>query len=335
MRVSQAMDQLNEPPQPLFFVEGSETFLVRQFLRAVKRAAAPAGDDLGFNSAQFEEDTPPAAVLDELAAAPLLGGHKLVIYETKLFENQRRSGIDAAREQLLSYLDKPFDGTSLVVCAAQADGRLKLTKQFRKRAIHVQCDTPSGSELVRWIGQRVQALGGAITREAAGRMAQQVYGDLSLIDQELQKLVTFAGQRRKITAEDVQAAVAGSAEQSIFDLVDAVGQRQAIEAISLLRAMLRQGEPALRILAMVARQLRLIWQVQILTAQGKSQGAMRKQLGQHPFVIRKCSQQARFFQPGSLRRALRYTLDADLDIKRGRYDESLALERLVLRLQQL
>ena len=66
------------------------------------------------------------------------------------------------------------------------------------------------------------------------------------------------GDASTIEEADVRASVRDLAESWIFDFTKALAQRQAAPAVTLLRALFDQGEHPLRMLSVIARELRLL-----------------------------------------------------------------------------
>ena len=187
---------------------------------------------------------------------------------------------------------------------------------------------PRDAELPGWVQQRAKAKGGEIERDAAAVLAALIGSDLRLLDQEIEKLLLYA-EDRKVNVEDVQALVSRARETSVFDLVDCVGHRQAGRALMLLHHLLDEGEPPLYLLAMLARQIRILIQVSSLQAQGMSQPDIATRLKLHPFVVEKGLAQAKSFTIPQLEAAHQHLVDADWSIKTGDIDPVLALDLLV------
>jgi DNA polymerase-3 subunit delta len=156
-----------------------------------------------------------------------------------------------------------------------------------------------------------------------------VGGNLRLLDQEITKLVTYTAGERAITGEDVDAIVPYAQAVIIFDLVDALGQRNGRAAARTLHGLLDAGAAPLYLLAMIARQFRLLIQVKELQGLGVNQQGIVKTLGLHPFPARKLQAQAIRFNASQLETILRWILDADVAIKSGQMEPEAALDLLV------
>ena len=246
----------------------------------------------------------------------------------------------ALLDDLAAYLPNLPPTTWLVfvedrtLAAAHPILKLAETEARQKRAVIKSFRQPKDWEVPKWIEQRARSKGGNLNREAVDLLAAMVGNDLRLLDQEIDKLLLYAGGRR-VTVEDVQTLVSYARQASIFDLVDCVGRRQADRALLLLHRLLDEGEPPLYLLTMLARQVRILIQVSELSAQRLAQGEIAARLKLHPYVVEKTAAQAHNFSPAQLEAAHQRLVETDWSIKSGDMDEVLALDMLVVALTRM
>lgn len=274
--------------------------------------------------------------LDELRRAcetvPFLADRRLVIV-TGLLNRLARGKERGLQEGLLHLLQTLPDTTRLVFVE---DGDLPEDHPVlkfaagRKEGVVRRFVPPSLEALPGWIQQRARRHSGEMEREAANRLAQIIGpGDLRLLDQEIVKLVTYAGPGRAVTADDVAQLVPYVQQAVVFDLVDALGRREGRQAALLLHRLLDAGENPMGILAMVVRQFRLIILAKDLSGRGENAESIARLLGIHPFVVRKVVAQSGYFSSAQLEQVYRYLLDLDLAIKSGDLTPEAALDLLV------
>lgn len=212
---------------------------------------------------------------------------------------------------------------------------LKLAKaeEQNKQGFARLFDKPNEKQLPRWIEQRARDKGGTIDREAVQELAELIGNDLRQLEQEIEKLLVYAGGR-EVGIEDVQILVSRASQTSIFELVDCVGRRETDRALRLLHRMLEDGAHPLYLLTMLARQVRILIQVKELQAEGRRQQEMARQLKLHPFVVGKGAAQSRNFDMVELEAAHERLVETDWAIKTGAMEEVLALDTLVVKLTQ-
>jgi DNA polymerase-3 subunit delta len=218
--------------------------------------------------------------------------------------------------------DRELPSNHPILKVAQAEGK-------KEKAFIKLCKKPKDWELPNWIRQRVRSKHGNIDGEATEVLAALVGSDLRLLDQELDKLLIYT-DGQAVAAQDVRLLVSRSRETSIFDLVDNVGRRETGRALRLLHHLLDEGEPPPYLLAMLARQVRILIQVSELQAQGLTPDQMAKRLKLHPFVVKKGIAQAQNFKLHQLEEAHQRLVETDWSIKRGDVEAVVALDMLVV-----
>jgi DNA polymerase-3 subunit delta len=213
---------------------------------------------------------------------------------------------------------------------------LKLAEEERKRrrGFVKLFELPQDRHLPAWIDRRAQAKGANLSSEATRLLAVLVGTDLRLLDQEIDKLYLYAGERQ-ITTQDVRALVSRARQESIFDLVDCVGRRETDRALVLLHRMLDAGEAPLYLLAMLARQIRILIQVKDLQGRGLGKNEIAGELRLHPYVVEKGMAQAWNFSLSQLEAAHHNLVETDWAIKTGGLEDLVALDLLVVNLTHI
>lgn len=86
---------------------------------------------------------------------------------------------------------------------------------------------------------------------------------------ELEKLISFVGERPLINQDDVEEAVGRTREEEIFALTNALGEKNQLAALSALKHLLDQGIHQLMIMTMLSREIRLLLQARVIVDSGK------------------------------------------------------------------
>ncbi len=239
---------------------------------------------------------------------------------------------------LAAYLSRLPDASHLIFVEpktiAKSNAVLKAAQALGSRA-RIQEFEPLNArkgDLNRWISERAGAKGGAIQPAAVTLLAAYVGNDLRLLDQELEKLLIYAGPRHAVSEDDVRRMVPAAAQTSIFEMVDAVAARDSRSALRLLHELLDDGEAPLYLLFMITRQFRILLQVRLLQTANLAPSELAQRLGQHPFVIEKATRQARQFTVSQLEAILARLLQVDLALKSSGNNPVLELDMLVVAL---
>jgi DNA polymerase-3 subunit delta len=194
--------------------------------------------------------------------------------------------------------------------------------------IHIY-NLPKRWEMPRWIEGEAKKQGGKIEPDAAARLAEMVGEDTRIAAQELTKLLTYANYERPITLVDVEKVSLVSAQGSVFELVDALGQGDGKKAQHTLHQLL-ENEEAFELWGMVIRQFRLLILARELLDANGSAAEIQRSLGLHEFVAQKVTVQARRFSMPALESIYHKLLEIDEGAKTSRVPLDLALDTLVV-----
>jgi len=109
-----------------------------------------------------------------------------------------------------------------------------------------------------------------MTDKAFALLKERVKDEV-LLEQELDKLIDYAGDKDTIELKDVAAVVTQTHEDTLIALFEAIAQRNQKELIAILQNLLAQGVHILAIQNYLVRQLRLLLQAKdmesLLTSQ--------------------------------------------------------------------
>jgi DNA polymerase-3 subunit delta len=243
----------------------------------------------------------------------------------------------ALAKELIAYLERLPETTRLVFVEpktlAKNNTVLRHAQKDKKHAHVKEFQSPQPRQLPKWIQGRVQTKDGKIELAAVEALAAHVGPDLRLLDNEIEKLITYSG-RSPISAEDVRELVVSVQESNVFELVDALGRKEATVALNLLHDQLNHNAVPQQLFALIIRQFRMLLQMKDLAARGMTVDAARDQLKMHPFVAFKIWKQALNYTLPRLEEIHRRLLETDIAIKTGRSEPVVALDALVVELTQ-
>lgn len=319
---------------PVYLLYGKEDFLIRQVLKRLHAALIQEG--IGeFNYEKLDGSVAaPARVVDSAGQLPVFADKRLVVVKpAPWFSAARGEERETGEAVLLKYIEDPAPSTCLVMVAGEKiDSRKKLVKAVKKTGQVVEFAALKGSELFRWIENAFRERGKKADRAVMEYLSVAVGNDLTLLSLEIEKVAAFTGDRAKVSLEDVHQTVSYTSSVGIFDLIDTVGSKRGFEAITMLRELVRKGEPELKILSMLAKQLRNMLKIQVLVQRGYREEQIAKEIGLHPYVVRKGMRQCRNFSREELVLGLEALLDADVFGKTGRGEPRALLEIAILKM---
>ncbi len=342
-------------------IHGPAELLRAEALARIQAEIAPDPELATLNTVRLDSRTvTPQALQNACDTLPFLAERRLVIVENLLarlsgqgkrqdktsqpdVEEAESSEADEPSADLrgqakafLAYLAQVPASTELVLMeadSASGAGLRKIQELARGgQARIVLCEKPRKNELPDWIRNRARLRGIKLDAAAVQDLADFVGDDLRQLDQELVKLGDYAAGRT-VTRNDVRALVSATRAANVFELVDALGLGDGPTAGRLMyRALHIDGEPPLRLLAMIARQYRLLIQVKALQAQGARPPEIAQALNLGEWAVPRFIGQAHRHTFDRLERAMERILAADEAIKTGRLTDHEALDVLLAEL---
>ena len=190
---------------------------------------------------------------------------------------------------------------------------------------------PRQWEMAGWIITETKNQGGEIEPPAAAKLAEMVGVNTRQAGQEIAKLLAYVNWERQVKVGDVEAVSIVTAQESVFDFVDALATGDSKSAQHLLHRLL-ENEDAFSLWGMVIRQFRLLLMArEVLDSRG-SKDEVAQALGVHPFVAEKTTGQAHAFTLPVLERIYHKLLEIDEGVKTGKSTLELELDALVVEL---
>ncbi|MGE7601155.1 DNA polymerase III subunit delta [Peribacillus sp. NPDC097675] len=320
---------------PIYLVYGTEAYLINETKQLLIEHVLQE-DEMDFNFSQFDlEEIPIETALEDVETLPFIGERRLVFMQNPFFltAEKSKSKVEHNVKRLEAYLSDPVPYSIVVLTAPyeKLDERKKITKELKRKAVLVEAKKLGDRELKVWVKERVAEYHVQIDDQATELLLELAGTNLMMLTNELDKMALYVDDDKRITVEVVEKLVAKSLEQNIFTLVDSVLQRRMESAMTILHDLLRQNEEPIKILSVMAGQVRLMYQVKELSRQGYSQQKIAGQLRVHPYRVKLALEKTGKFQERELLSIIDDLAEADYKMKTGQADKAITLELLLLK----
>src|SRR6202171_3887759 len=193
-------------------------------------------------------------------------------------------------------------------------------------------------EAVRWLSDYCagREVGVKIDADGARELVDALGGDMMMISNELEKLILYVGEKKRVTLGDVETMVLAAKQRSLYELTDAISARDRTRALEMLDAILSSGDgddASIGHLYMLAKTFRQM--LVILERNVRDQRMLWAALWQGfrvpPFAADDIIRQARRYKSKrELTRAIRLVAKADLALRSNPTSKRMVLEKLVL-----
>ena len=268
LTASQLSSHLAKGLAPLYLVAGEEPLLIAESLDAIRAAARKAGHserevldaDKGFNWQR---------VMDSCASMSLFASRRLV--EVNLPSGA--PGVEGSKVLQQLAAKPPQDVLLILICGAidwrSRQGSWYSAWEQAGGALYFEPLKPA--EQGAWLSARLKSAGLTLDEEALTLLAQRTEGNLLAAGQDVEKLkLLFPGGR--ITAAELEQAVADSARYEAFDFIGLMQNGDAAGAVRSLARLREEGFEVPEILGALAWSLRQWAQAQAAFVQTRDAG---------------------------------------------------------------
>jgi DNA polymerase-3 subunit delta len=313
---------LNEEiPSSCIFLGDNEFDKGEALDAAIERCVEPATRAFNFDAFHGDEATA-ESVANAVMGAPMMSTTRTVLMRA----------VDKASNGVLTALSDAPPSTRLILTATKLDGRRPKHRDLREKSCVVQCDVPYENNLPTWVRRRADKAGKKIDGRAAALLVECVGRDVGRLADEIAKLDLFVGAVPEITVEDVEKVVGITREDTVFALMDALGEGHTAEAVAVVGRMVDAGSSAIYLVGRIVNYMNtLLDAADRLRLKGVA--GLEESLGRsRVFLVKKYRRQVKALGMLRIRRGLGLALAAESNLKRGLGDPSVTLDALIVAL---
>ena len=317
---------------------GTEYLLFDTYVQKLQEKYIPE-EEIDFAVIHYDlEEVSIEHVLEDASTPPFFGDYKLfVVHRANIFTGEKLK-LAHDLEALLAFLDSPAPFSILVflVPKEKLDERKKITKKCKEIA-HVKAFLSPKKEIdfLRYIQETCDSYGVYIQDEAAQKMYALVGQNLSLLQQEIKKCVTYllSEESKEISFALVEDLVSRSIEDDVFQLTDYLMRKKPSLAIFALNDLKKQRVEPILILGALTTNFRLFYQVKIMMDMGYNAHEIASQLKVSPYRVKLAIQRVKTISKATLMVWIKRIAKLDESLKTFQSDGYLSLELFILRFQ--
>jgi len=215
--------------KPVYWLEGEEEFFIDQVIEYAEKNIL-SDSEASFNLTIFYgRDTSWPDLFNACTKYPMFSDKQVVI----LKEAQAMKDV----ERLENYVEKPLSSTLLFVAykGKKLDGRTKLAKLLKDKAVLLSSKKLYDNELPEWTSELIKMKGFSINNRALSLLIDHIGNDLNRLNNEVNKLILNLGSRKNITEDDVETFVGISKEFNVFELQQAIANKDLYKAVRIIQ----------------------------------------------------------------------------------------------------
>lgn len=260
-----------DTPKPIYLFHGEDDLKKDELISKLKLSMVdPDFVDFDFESIDASIVSPE----DILAAANLapFGSKRrmVLVIGAEIYRKREKA---SSAETLAEGISKLNNAGCLVLRVASSEDdssrqQTALTKKIDQAVSKVgdiiSCNTMKQEDLIGWMREYAAGVGKNLEPQAAMRLFQAIGNDRQALRNELEKIICFVGDAKKISVDDVNNVCSNNPEDVIFKLVDAVTSKDANRALTLYQELMKYDTKSYavigRLIAMLNRQFKLLSQ---------------------------------------------------------------------------
>jgi len=293
------------------YLYGEESFLVDRATRLLLDRAIDASlKDFNYN-VFYGNESKGIDIADTAQTLPMFAERRAVLVK------RAESLSAAACEVLLPYIQNPAASTCLIFSGAKIDQRKKFFTELKKHGDLVEFKRLYDNKLSPFIQGEATVHGKPIEPAAADLLSFLIGNNLQELSSQIEKLVVFAGDRPRITLEDVRAVASSSKAFTVFELARYLCARDLHNTLKSLDTLFRNGEETPMMIGALSRHFRQLWRVREMLDRKVAKADIGREVGINPYFLDDMIVQARNFKRGELRGIFSELYRCDLASKTG------------------
>lgn len=318
-------------PGQLYVFHGEEKYRMEESLSALRRLLVPAGME-EFNYRTFSgKDLDVGELVSAMDNLPMMSDRTLIqVTDFDLFgcAESKKEMLARAFEDLPDYLCLVFVYDVL----DYKIGRGKFQELVKKKGSIVDFVPADRNDLLDWIRRRFRELDKDIDDREGEYLIFLCGGLMTGLKMEIEKIASYAKGSR-ITQQDIDAVADPVLEARVFDMTDAVGNRNFGQALRVLSELYGLNQNPIMILAILGKHLRQLYTARLALESGKGAPALMETWNMKTsWQANKLIRCARNCDLSWCRRAVALAGEADLAMKSTGRDQEEVLTELMLQL---
>lgn len=258
----------------------------------------------------FGEECDVETVIMECLTYPVFSEKKLV----KVYDFEKLD-----KKKLEHYLENQSDATILILISSKTEKEIdkELIIKVRKKGQVQFFKEKYANEVIQFLSAKFRELGISYDPEVLNYLMEQEESSIGHLNVLVENIKTFCDDGRKLSVNDIPDILFSSKIPSIFEFIDTLFSQNSSKSLRLFHQMIISDENYGQAVAMIYRQLKLVWQAKCLLEQSILTNELIKKLNQPTFVGQKVIKQAQKFSFSHLEQLFYDLAYLDYFIKSG------------------
>ena len=329
----QALQTTDQPSTFLYTILCKETFHRQKAFQLILNSFLAINKEISsdtitsFDGEKFDS----AAFIDEILSLSFFSKNKIIHISN--FDKLSKTEI----EKIESHFTQLPLHILLVISAAALASNTKIYKLLEKTGLMLDLPEEKSWEkekkALEWLIQEVSSRNFKMEMRAAQALVKQIGPDYTLLEKELEKLICYTFAKKEITVKDVSEISVQVSIETVWQLGEAIFQRNSAKALIITKNLLNSGTVFLTLLRQIRNQFQTEFQVCSLLAQGEPLEAISRSF---PYMKGRILEQhvglAQNYGIERFRQAMIVIDEHELMAKNSPIEQDFIAQRLILKL---
>ena len=297
---------MTAPPKSCYILTGDDSFVVKS---AVNMFSVFSGEFRDLNFTFFGKDASISEVIAALLTPPMFSEYRVVCV----------NDYTGDLKQIKEYLKNPSSTSVLLFTGA-------LTPNFNgiiPLCEIVDCNRLEKSYLEGWVVRKAASQKISVSQKAASLLVEYCNRDMNSVYYELVKLMDYA--EGAIDESDVKELVSPQIEYKVFELSEAIAEKNADKAVELVNLMLAENNSAVSLMGMLFNHFRRL----LFVSLNPKSDTLSSDLKVKEYAVKVALRQAAKFSPRRLKAVFDRLNSLDAGVKAGKISDKNALMEFV------
>ena len=320
MKFEELKNNLKSKIEPAYLLMGVDEFLLSSAYNLIVKYSGMQMEDL--NLIKFGEGIIDMKdVVRALNTLPVFCDKKIVYLDIRMSKLNELKNI----KDLQEYLECPNMSSVLIVNLGSND-----IKFIDKNIESIDCNRLGINIVSLKIKQIANMSNKNISEETIKLLYDYTLGDLAKITVELNKLISYVGDKDSIEISDIKELVTPSLEYQVFELTDALAKKNSIRVYQIISDMKAKKDEFRTLPAIIFSHFRRLFMVAL--NQDKNRMELSKLLGVKEYAVKMSMQQAGLFSKSQLKKINELLSQVDFELKQSNMSIDNAVGLIVLKL---
>lgn len=314
--------------KPLYYFFGEDSYNLTSVLNSLETSFNALLKSDFDKEIIYSEDKSISDILSNASSFPFGSEKKLIIVKEadKLKD----------KKPLKDYANSPVDFTVLAFFHNGPITNLNSEpfKTFGENNFLFEAKELKGKNIIDWLSREAKEKGKVLADENAQLLVDIVGENRSMLEVQLEKICIYLNTKKEITIETIQQVSSELKQFNIFDLQNAIGQKDKAKSISVADNLIDNGTEPTFIITMLTRYFTALAKITELRSKNIHDKEAARIIGTHPFFYPSYVKARTLYSDQKLVEVFRSLLKADVSIKTTSTDDKTIITILIAEILQ-